>query len=134
MVIRGAHEYPGAVAVEDELGRVILLHKLPREVGAPSSLLCYPYPYLLTEGLPLKPSRPLMTRLGWPQLSGGSEEWRVLCRGGKPQQSCCCPSRARPRRRFHAGAASWAPQAAIAAARLCTGKPRLLCSHAALHA
>ncbi len=32
MVIRGAHEYPGAVAVEDELGRVILLHKLPREV------------------------------------------------------------------------------------------------------
>ena len=49
MVIRGAHEYPGAVAVEDELGRVILLHKLPREVTAmlqqsvlPSSLLaCY---------------------------------------------------------------------------------------------
>lgn len=37
MVIRGAHEYPGAVAVEDELGCVILLHKLPREVGAPSS-------------------------------------------------------------------------------------------------
>ncbi|KAK9909518.1 hypothetical protein WJX75_003467 [Coccomyxa subellipsoidea] len=29
MVIRGAHEHPGAVAVEDELGRVILLHKLP---------------------------------------------------------------------------------------------------------
>ncbi|CAL8467924.1 g7462 [Coccomyxa elongata] len=29
MVIRGAYEHPGAVAVEDELGRVILLHKLP---------------------------------------------------------------------------------------------------------
>ena len=32
MVVRGAHEHPGAVAVEDELGRVVLLHKLPREV------------------------------------------------------------------------------------------------------
>ena len=43
MVIRGAHEHPGAVAVEDELGRVILLHKLPREVTAlpapPNALL-----------------------------------------------------------------------------------------------
>ena len=32
MVVRGAHEHPGAVAVEDELGRVILLHKLTQEV------------------------------------------------------------------------------------------------------
>ena len=32
MVVRGAHKHPGAVAVEDELGRVILLHKLSREV------------------------------------------------------------------------------------------------------
>ena len=38
MVIRGAHEYPGAVAVEDELGRVIQLHKLPREVTLISQL------------------------------------------------------------------------------------------------
>lgn len=33
MVIRGAHEHPGAVAVEDEVGRVILLHKLPLNVS-----------------------------------------------------------------------------------------------------
>ncbi len=39
MVIRGAHEHPGAVAVEDELGRVILLHKLPLNVGCPPP--CY---------------------------------------------------------------------------------------------
>lgn len=33
MVIRGAYEHPGAVAVEDELGRIVLLHKLPINVG-----------------------------------------------------------------------------------------------------
>lgn len=38
MVIRGAYEHPGAVAVEDELGRVILLHKLPLNVKFPASL------------------------------------------------------------------------------------------------
>lgn len=36
MVIRGAHEHPGAVAVEDELGRVILLHKIPLNVSQTS--------------------------------------------------------------------------------------------------
>ena len=37
MVIRGAYEHPGAVAVEDEMGRVILLHKLPLNVTFPYS-------------------------------------------------------------------------------------------------
>ena len=34
MVIRGAHEHPGAVAVEDENGRTVQLQKLSREVTA----------------------------------------------------------------------------------------------------
>lgn len=34
MVIRGPHEYPGAVAVEDEDGRVVQLHKLTQVVTA----------------------------------------------------------------------------------------------------
>ena len=32
MVVRGAHEHPGAVAVEDELGRVINLSRIPLHV------------------------------------------------------------------------------------------------------
>lgn len=31
LVIRGAHEHPGAVAVEDEYGRVLALDKLSRQ-------------------------------------------------------------------------------------------------------
>ena len=46
MVVRGAHEHPGAVAVEDELGRVVLLHKLPREVCSHTFSCRLPLPTL----------------------------------------------------------------------------------------
>ncbi len=44
MVLRGAHEHPGAVAVEDEKGAVVNLSRLSLEARAPLGTGTYPIP------------------------------------------------------------------------------------------
>jgi len=58
----------------------------------------------------------------------------VVCRGGRLQPSCCCPSRADLQIRPSGGRPSWAPQGDMAKARLSTGQLQLLPRSCLLHA